>query len=181
MVSSMMKKMQSIRWFFINFALISATFASKMKSRFYGALSDGSKILGLDPHTVQNSPRRRTARVNGKATTVVDISEEYLRSVHTTNQEAVPLVRMDPSIALGFYCRTRQDLEQIQDLMARWKTMHPDLPEMFSFADTSPDYANGGVSSSMMDDLIGGDMAGSSLLDAEDDESSDDDDEYVLL
>ena len=145
-------------------------------------MADGSKILGLDPHTVQNAPRRRTARVNGKATTVLNISEEYLRSVHTTNQEAVPLLRMDPSIALGFYCRTRQDLEQVEACMTSWRSSNPNWPEMFTFAETSPDYANGGISS-MMDDLIAGDMAGSSLLDTEDQDSGDvsDEDEYVML
>ncbi|CAB9500629.1 Cysteine protease ATG4B [Seminavis robusta] len=120
---------------------------------FYGAWSDGSRILGLDPHTVQQAPRRRTARINGKSISVVDISEAYLRSVHTTSQETVPLVRMDPSIALGFYCRSPKELQHLQDLMNAWKKANPGLPEIFSFADKSPDYENGNmISSSMMDD-----------------------------
>ena len=146
--------------------------------RFYGAWADGSKILGLDPHTVQNAPRRRNARVNGKVTPVVDISESYLRSVHTTNQETVPMLRMDPSIALGFYCRTPQDLQQIQDLMKRWKATNPNLPELFSVAEHSPDYANGDP---MMDDLMAGDMAGSSFLGDDDNSEASDEDEYVML
>lgn len=147
---------------------------------FYGAWEDGSKILGLDPHTVQNAPRRRNAKVNGKVTSVVDISEAYLRSIHTTNQETVPMLRMDPSIALGFYCRTPQDLQQIQDLMTRWKAANSDLPELFTFAKHSPDYANGG--DPMMDDLMAGDMTGSSFLEDDGDNSGEsDEDEYVML
>lgn len=151
------------------------------QNRFYGAWADGSKILGLDPHTVQNSPRRRSARVNGKPTVVVDISEEYLRSVHTTSQETVPLLRMDPSIAMGFYCRTPEDLQQLEQCMKQWTLSNPKLPELFTFAETSPDYANHGVSSSMMDDLIAADMAGTSLLDEDDEDDVSDEEEYVML
>ena len=150
--------------------------------RFYGAWSDGSKILGLDPHTVQEAPRRRTARINGKPISVVDISESYLRSVHTTCQEAVPLVRVDPSIALGFYCRSAKELHHLHQLVKGWTAANPSLPEIFSFAESSPDYVNGNmISSSMMDDMMAGDMpGGSSLLDGEEsDEASDE--EYVML
>jgi cysteine protease ATG4 len=99
---------------------------------FYGALSDGSKIFGLDPHTVQNAPRRRTARVNGEVSSVVDMSEDYLRSVHTTYPENFTLLQMDPSIALGFYCRTEEELENVFSSMQQWKQQHPESPELFT-------------------------------------------------
>lgn len=153
--------------------------SNKLQSRFYGAWSDGSGILGLDPHTVQNSPRKRTARVNGKQISVVDVSEQYLRSIHTTNQETVPLLRMDPSIALGFYCRTPQELQHLQDLMHAFKKANPNLPEIFTIAESSPDYAaDDMVSSSMMDDLLASGREEGSLLD---DDSEDTDEEYVML
>jgi Peptidase family C54 len=131
---------------------------------------------------VQEAPRRRTARINGKAISVVDISETYLRSVHTTSQEAVPLVRLDPSIALGFYCRSEEELHHLQQLMNAWTTANPSLPEIFSFAELSPDYADGNmILSSMMDDMMAGDTAGgSSLLDGEGSEEASDE-EYVML
>ena len=135
--------------------------------------------MGLDPHTVQNAPRKRTARVNGKKLSVVDVSEEYLRSIHTTSQESVPLLRMDPSVALGFYCRTPQEFHQIQELMQGFKAANPNLPEIFTISESSPDYASGDmVSSSMMDDLLDGARDGSSLMD---NDSEDTDDEYVML
>ena len=141
--------------------------------RFYGATSDGSKILGLDPHTVQISPHKRNAKVNGQPTQVVNISEEYLRSVHTTNQEEVPLPRMDPSIALGFYCRTADELDHLQESMKQWKAANPKLPELFTFADTSPNYAGD------MDDLLGGGMMDDSLMDENSDVS--DEEDFVFL
>jgi hypothetical protein len=131
---------------------------------------------------VQEAPRRRTARISGKAISVVDISETYLRSVHTTCQEVVPLGRLDPSIALGFYCRSEKELHHLQQLMNAWTAANPSLPEVFSFAESSPDYCDGNmISSSMMDDMTDGDMpGGSSLLDGEDSEAESDE-EYVML
>jgi cysteine protease ATG4 len=139
---------------------------------FYGALADGSKIFGLDPHTVQNAPRRRTARVNGKSSSVVEISDDFMTSVHTTYPEVFSLERMDPSIALGFYCRDNADLEEVLSSMERWKEENPDFPELFTVADAAPDYS-ANVTSVMNE------MAGSLLDDGTDQES--DEDEYVML
>jgi cysteine protease ATG4 len=143
---------------------------------FYGALSDGSKIFGLDPHTVQTAPRRRTARVNGEVSSVVDMSEDYLRSVHTTYPEVFSLLRMDPSIALGFYCRTEADLENVFSSMQQWKQQHPESPELFTVADASPDYS-ANISSAMNDMMLS--STGGSLLDVNDEDS--DEDEYVMI
>ena len=144
---------------------------------FYGALSDGSQIFGLDPHTTQSAPRRRTARVNGNAAEVVDLSDEYLRSVHTTYPEVFSFLRMDPSIALGFYCRSKEDFEHVCSRMKVWKADHPDSPELFTVADASPDYA-ANISSAMNDMMLSGTAA--SLLDDADGHESDED-EYVIL
>lgn len=135
--------------------------------------------MGLDPHTTQNAPRKRAARVNGKKLSVVDVSEEYLRSIHTTSQETVPILRMDPSVALGFYCRTPVEFQQIQDLLQAFKTSNPNLPELFTISESSPDYVSGDMgSSSMIDELLDGGREGS-LLD--NDSGDDTDDEYVML
>lgn len=141
---------------------------------FYGALSDGSKILGLDPHTVQNAPRRRTARVNGKASSVVDLSDDYMRSVHTTYPEVFSLHKMDPSIALGFYCRDKADVDSLFASLKTWKEANTDSPELFTVADAVPDYA-ANVSSAMNDMM----MSSCSL--ADDSPMSDEEDEYVML
>lgn len=143
---------------------------------FYGALSDGSKIFGLDPHTVQNAPRKRGALVNGKSSSVVDLTEDYLRSVHTTYPEVFCLQKMDPSIALGFYCRTRQELECVFASVREWHSEHPDSPELFSVMDAAPDYS--ADISSAIDDMMMSRLGGS-LLD--DDGQVSDEDEYVML
>jgi hypothetical protein len=111
--------------------------------------------------------------VNGKPTQVVDISEEYLRSVHTTGQEEVPLPRMDPSIALCFYCRNSEEFDHLRDSMKQWKSANPNLPELFTFADTSPDYSGD------MDELMAGDMMTASLMDDESEVS--DEEDFVFL
>jgi cysteine protease ATG4 len=144
---------------------------------FYGALSDGSKIFGLDPHTVQNAARKRAALVNGKSSSVVDLTEDYLRSVHTTYPEVFCLQKMDPSIALGFYCRTRQDLESVFARVREWHAENRDSPELFSVMDAAPDYS--ADVSSAMDDMMMSRLAGS-LLDVDDGQVSDED-EYVML
>lgn len=141
---------------------------------FYGAQKDGSKIFGLDPHTVQTAPRRRTARVNGQASSVVELSDDYLRSCHTTCPEMFPFCKMDPSIALGFYCRTRADLNHVLNSMGAWQKEHSSIPELFSVLDRAPDY-----SANVDDLLLGGD---SSMMETSgfEDEASDAD-EYVML
>jgi cysteine protease ATG4 len=141
---------------------------------FYGALSDGSKIFGLDPHTVQNAPRKRSAQVNGKSSYVVDLSEEYLRSVHTTYPEVFSLQKMDPSIALGFYCRTRQDLEHVFNSVRDWHAENRDSPELFSILDAAPNYS--ADVSSAMDEMMMSRLAGS-LMDGD----VSDEDDYVML
>lgn len=145
---------------------------------FYGALSDGSKIFGLDPHTVQNAPRKRSAQVNGKSSYVVDLSDEYLRSVHTTYPEVFCLQKMDPSIALGFFCRTRKDLEHVFSSVREWHAENRDSPELFSVLDASPDYS--ADVSSAMDDMMMSRLAGSLMMDGDESHVSDEDD-YVML
>ena len=143
---------------------------------FYGASSDGEKIFGLDPHTVQHAPQRRTARVNGKPSSLVELSEDYVRSVHTTYSEVLSLQKMDPTIALGFYCRDRKDMEDLFASIQKWKDDHPNAPELFSIADTAPDYSSNAVSSAMNDMML----SSMSLQDFDDDQASDGD-EFVML
>lgn len=142
---------------------------------FYGALSDGSKIFGLDPHTVQAAPRRVSSKINGRISSAIDLSDVYLRSIHTNYAESISFEKMDPSITLGFYCRNEQDLDFVLGNMERWKKANPDLPDLFTTSDRSPDYA-ANISSTMQRIML----SSSSLLDAEDEQMSDED-EYVML
>jgi cysteine protease ATG4 len=145
---------------------------------FYGAVADGSKIFGLDPHTVQPAPRKRTAMVNGVLSHAVELSDDYMRSVHTNYPEAFCLSKMDPSIALGFYCKDRDDFLDLILSLEEWKQEHPDLPELFCVSEAAPDYSAN--VSSVMDDMLGSQTMNGSLMD--DDESVvSDEDEYVVL
>jgi cysteine protease ATG4 len=143
---------------------------------FYGAAADASKIYGLDPHTVQNAPRKRAAQVNGKNSQVVELSDDYLRSVHTTFPEAFSLLKMDPSIALGFYCKSGDDMESVFSELLQWSIDNPGFPDLFTVADAAPDYAN--VSSAIDDMMLSG--MDCSIMDGGDDRLSDED-EYVVL
>ena len=136
---------------------------------FYGALSDGSKTFGLDPHTVQSAPRRDPKGP-------IDFSDEYLRSVHTTYIEVCSMARLDPSIALGFYCRNRHDLEHVFSSLQQWSQAHPKKPELFAVADKAPDYASPSCGA-------GADAAMLELSDDDDGESacSNEEDEFVVL
>jgi cysteine protease ATG4 len=144
---------------------------------FYGALSDGSKIFGLDPHTVQAAPKRRTALVNGMQSSIVELSDEYLRSVHTTYPEVFSLPKMDPSIALGFYCRDRNDLDVIFNSLNAWKQAHPGSPDLFTVADRIPNYSI--VSSSF--EGTTDNIYSSAMESDEDDGKVIDDDEFIML
>ena len=150
---------------------------------FFGAVSDGSKpkVFGLDPHTVQNAPRSRSARINGKVTSTVDLRDDYIISCHTKYSEVLSLEKMDPSIAFGFYCRDQTDFENLLSSIQTWKTENPGHPELFSVADSSPNYfSSGGLGDSMLD---------SSMLDDESDkddnkavpDEEEDDEDFVLL
>ena len=146
---------------------------------FYGAVSDGSKVFALDPHTVQTAPGRRCARINGKMASTVDLGDDYVMSCQCTNYpEVLSLEKMDPSIALGFYCRDQIDLEHLFRLIQEWKDQNPGRPELFSVADASPNYASN-VSSAVGDMMSGS----SSFVDAEnsDDSIASEDDDFIML
>jgi len=91
------------------------------------------------------------------------------------------MLRMDPSIALGFYCRTAQEFQDLQNKMEQWRLANPKVPQLFTFAEHSPDYANGG--NPMMDDLVTGGMTGSSFLDEDGENRSNasDEEDFVFL
>eukprot|EP00534_Pseudo-nitzschia_fraudulenta_P002378 CAMPEP_0201126666 /NCGR_PEP_ID=MMETSP0850-20130426/27016_1 /ASSEMBLY_ACC=CAM_ASM_000622 /TAXON_ID=183588 /ORGANISM="Pseudo-nitzschia fraudulenta, Strain WWA7" /LENGTH=293 /DNA_ID=CAMNT_0047395189 /DNA_START=507 /DNA_END=1388 /DNA_ORIENTATION=- len=139
---------------------------------FYGAYSDGSKIFGLDPHTVQKAPDGHIEKKEHAGKTQkqlsVDLTDEYLASVHTSNPDILGLDRMDPSIAFGFYCRNRKDYLDLREALTNPNT----TPNVVSFVDKPPTY-------DMSDD--GMDMPEDGLdAPAAEDELSDEDD-FVLL
>lgn len=151
---------------------------------FYGAQVSGStprQIYGLDPHTVQTAPRRRNALVNGISKQVVELTDEYLRSVHTTYTETLPLEKMDPSIALGFYIRDHADLESLFENLKEWRKVHPKAPELFHVQDVIREYENDDLLMMNEDHNEDPSMALESNFNRDDQVDSSDDDEYVML
>ena len=146
---------------------------------FYGATSNGAKLYGLDPHTIQACPQRRKVNLpKGHSKLVVSLTSEYIRSVHTTNPECINLNRLDPSLALGFYCHDQDDFYHLCDELKKFKTGHPTLPDLFTVADNTPDYSAN--SSSAMHEMLSMSLA-DGLDDTDNDDRGDDEDEYVLL
>ena len=140
---------------------------------FYGASADG-KLFGLDPHTIQMAPQRRAVTTkDGKRTTVIAMTDDYVASVHTTNPETMSLTSVDPSLALGFYCKNRADFDHLCQSLSAWNLANPTLPELFTIADTVPDYASSSAMNAMMSSMTG--------EEEEDVGHVSDDEEYVLL
>lgn len=151
---------------------------------FYGSNSDGSKVYGLDPHTVQRAPRRRRLRPEEKRRTgntkqyQVQLTDEYLRSFNCPNTSSMDMSKIDPSLALGYYCQDRADFESLCTAIDDMKTNNDtkNFPSLFSVTDAKPDY-NADLSSAMMDMMMGG---SASQMD-DDVENTHDDDDFVLL
>eukprot|EP00562_Extubocellulus_spinifer_P002509 CAMPEP_0178478276 /NCGR_PEP_ID=MMETSP0696-20121128/4576_1 /TAXON_ID=265572 /ORGANISM="Extubocellulus spinifer, Strain CCMP396" /LENGTH=741 /DNA_ID=CAMNT_0020105639 /DNA_START=46 /DNA_END=2271 /DNA_ORIENTATION=+ len=163
---------------------------------FYGASSDGAKVYGLDPHTTQDTPSRRRpptpATSSGEdagsnnASFEIVLSDEYLRSVHCTHPSTMEMSRIDPSLALAFYCRNRADFDDLcaalEDMKAEGKKHK--IPELFCVADAAPDYC-ANVSSALVDMMMSsstGNIGGFDDDFADNGHASDsDDEEYVML
>jgi len=90
---------------------------------FYGA-DDGGRWYGLDPHVVQPAPRGTLApaAAGRDGRWRADLTDAYLRSLradgpagprHPNNHRPLPLSGLDPSVALGFYVRDRDDMDSL--------------------------------------------------------------------
>ena len=104
---------------------------------FYGSLQVRSqhndenewKLYGLDPHTVQQTPplqntihTKKSHKVRTKKQIV--INDSYLSSLHTSSNYnpanahnikpvCMNVSNIDPSLALGFYCRDRDEFDEL--------------------------------------------------------------------
>ena len=158
---------------------------------YYGASSDGSKIYGLDPHTVQDAAQKRRVGDEGEGGAYeIVLSDDYLRSVHCAYPSTMEMSRIDPSLALAFYCRDKADFDDLcaalSDMKAEGKKYK--IPELFSVADVSPDYCANG-SSALVDMMMASSLGN---VDCSFDDSfdggggrgaaeEDDEDDFVLL
>jgi len=152
---------------------------------FYGANSDGNKVFGLDPHTVQRAPRRQMVHPDApgqKAKYEIVFSDEYLRSINCPNPSTIKMARLDPSLALGFYCRDREDYDKFCDSLEfmRKDKKFTSHPELFTMAEAKPNYS-ADVSSAMMDMMMNSSTQFMEGDDLDRSNNADDDDEYILL
>jgi cysteine protease ATG4 len=157
---------------------------------FYGAMAaaeSSGKVLALDPHTVQSAPRRRTGRVNGQIKSIVELSDDYLKSCHTSYPEVCDLRKMDPSLALGFYCRNEASLQDLLYNIQKFNQENPKAPELFSIEDMSPDY--GANVSSTVNEMMMDSSHNSMMCEDHSDnfdghhhsDNGSDEDDYVML
>ena len=126
---------------------------------FYGVNCDGTTFYGLDPHSLQQSPIR-DARLYG----AVSVSDSYISSVHTTKPATMNTNKLDPSLALAFYCRSRDDLKSLLDSIRKANKKAP----LISIIDVTPDYAS--------DLTMLNEMMGTTEL-----EETNDEDDYVFI
>ena len=188
---------------------------------FYGAedvglqSSDGrvGGWYGLDPHVTQPAPRGELEIIpsncdsnssNGNSFSKkryrwkVHLNDSYLRSLHigaishSNHDISIPLSKLDPSLALGFYIRNNDDFmtfqQSINELNSECKKYKS--PSIVTFMDKSPNYEVD-VGTAMKNMTLNGnknagldDLDGFSIDSGEDGgvlDEEDDDDEYVLV
>lgn len=127
---------------------------------------------GLDPHTVQLAPGR-TKTTESEKKLSIDLTDEYLESVHTPHPDIFDLNRMDPSIAFGFYCRNRKEYLDLQKALT-----DPSItPPVVSFVDKVPNY----MTSPSMDDMMLDDLDIDDAFDEPEEDDLSEEDDYVLL
>ena len=133
----------------------------------------------MDPHTVQLAPgKRENNAVTERNTLSIDLTDEYLASVHTPYPDILDLNRMDPSIALGFYCRNRKEFLDLQKALTN-EDDTTTTPKVVSFVDKVPNYMSSpSVNDMMLNDL---DLDIDDAFDAPGENELSDDEEYVLL
>lgn len=119
---------------------------------------------------------KKTKTLNEKSW-CVDITHKYLSSVHTEYPDVLNLNCIDPSIALGFYCRNKNDFTNLENTLAS-KTRNSSQQELVSFIDKCPCYmSSNSPNETFMPDFDDGcvgdfDYKGFSISD---------EDEYVIL
>jgi Peptidase family C54 len=116
------------------------------------------------------------------------VFSHYQQSLFSKYPEVCAMASLDPSIALGFYCKDQADFDDVVQRLQTYGRDHPRTPELFTVQDRTPDYAvtmqsvldgdndddgNGGD-----DFAVGDDLESSAGLDNDDDDGCDD---FVVL
>lgn len=111
---------------------------------------------GLDPHTTQPAPTGTLEHIADSVATnskrykwKVQLSDSYLRSLHigatshANHENAIPLSKLDPTLALGYYFTNQQDFLSFQTSLQALniECKMNKLPEIISVLAKSPNYA----------------------------------------
>jgi len=101
----------------------------KPKASLYFVGYQDSSLIYLDPHFVQPA-----AKLGQK------ISMEHLRSYHCKVPQVMPIDQIDPSLAVAFLCKTRDEFFQLVKDSKKFE-IEPSHKTVFNFVDESPSWA----------------------------------------
>jgi hypothetical protein len=127
----------------------------------------------------------------------VQLTNSYLTSLHTSptgithpnHKRAIPLSKLDPSCALGFYIRNRSDFIYLRQLIRNLKNkQHQNkLPDVITVMTRTPRYELEDCSARvLMNDSVdcgldGFAMSSDDVEREEENDNDDDDDDFVLI
>jgi len=98
------------------------------------------------------------------------LSKEYRKSVHT-NGCCINLNDIDPTCALGFYCKDRSSFQELVAILKEGICNKREKGALFGVEEVRPDYeSNLGA----MDDLMGG-------CDEDQEDALSDEDDFVII
>jgi len=120
------------------------------------------KLFGLDPHTVQATPslqscKNKQSNLKDHQRKKIVMSDKTMSSLHpssyfnpnnthSSKPVCMSIKNIDPSLALAFYCRDREDFENLVQSLSPSQSNNiascskPDYYNLFSIMDTKPDY-----------------------------------------
>jgi len=129
----------------------------------------------------------------------VQLTNSYLTSLHTSptgvthpnHKRAIPLSKLDPSCALGFYIRNRDDFIHLRQLIRKLGTdelqRQNKLPDVITVMTRTPRYELDDCSAGVLNDSVDCGLDGFAMSsddverEEENDKDDDDDDDFVLI
>jgi len=114
-------------------------------SSLYFVAVDRSLLYFLDPHITRPQVPEKLPHL---------ATEDDWRSYHCGDIRRLDISRIDPSLMLAFYCRTRADLD---DLFERAHACEGECPAIFTVAEEAPRFYDEDIDLGVSATKIGGD------------------------
>mmetsp|Transcript_7658 Transcript_7658/g.13414 ORF Transcript_7658/g.13414 Transcript_7658/m.13414 type:complete len:502 (-) Transcript_7658:1651-3156(-) len=130
----------------LNFPQCTGMIGGRPAHSLYFVGSQGGDLVYLDPHTVQ--PAATNEECDDEFFPYQDVVESY----HFPVPLMTPITSVDPSLAVGFYC---QSAEELNDLVARLGQLHNIGTPFLNVQQDRPLYDDLGTSASESDDEFG--------------------------